>query len=350
MSRLVMAVCDTEDGYRERFVTYLVEHKSREVAVHAFSAVESFLETVKQQQFDVVICGRGFAETKDYLREMGILVLVLQDTMPEKLTEPSGYEIEEAVPCVSTFRYQPIEAILHEVQVLAGGQQMESIGDMAVSSRMEVIGVYSPMHHEMQMPFSVVLAEVLSKKRKILYVNLTKCSGFLEVLRLTGEYDLGDIILRLRNKRLYPETFLRSVYEMEQIYYIPPFVNPENLHDFSMEDYLTFLGFLQDKTDFEVLLLDFGDATDNLAGMLAYCTTVYCPMKAGYFFECQWNQFMTYLDQETGGEVREKLHRINLPFSAKHIRGGDVCRQLLWSEFGDYVREYLTGVWYESDG
>lgn len=350
MSKLVMAVCDTDDGYRDRFVTYLVEHKSREVTVHAFSVLEAFLEALQEQKFDVAVFGRGFAKAVDIVKEAGIPLLLLQDTVPQQVREGLDYFAEQQVACGNAFRYQPMDGILHEIQVLTGGRRLEAAEAVAMVSGMEVIGVYSPMHHEMQMPFALVLSELLAEKQKVLYVNLTKYSGFLELFHLSGEYDLGDIVLRLRNKRLHPETFLRSVYEMDRVYYIPPFSNPENLHDFLMEDYLAFLGFLQDRTDFDVVVLDFGDGVGRLAEMLGYCTGIYCPMKTGYFFECQLDRFLEYLDKETDGEVRERMHRVNLPFSAKHIRGGDVRRQLLWSEFGDYVREQLMGVVYESIG
>lgn len=350
MSKLMMAVCDTDHGYRDRFVTYLVERKSREVTVHAFSVLESFLEALKEQQFDVVVFGKGFAEAEEAVKEEGIPLLLLQDTVPQQVGEALEYCADQRETCGRAFRYQPMEGILHEIQVLAGGRRVEAAEAVALTSGMEIIGVYSPMHHEMQLPFVMVLSELLSEKQKVLYVNLTKYSGFLELFHLPGEYDLGDIVLRLRNKRLHPETFLRSVYEMDRVCYIPPFSNPENLHDFSMEDYLALLGFLQDRTDFEAVILDFGDGVDRLAERLSYCTSIYCPMKTGYFFECQLNQFLEYLDKETESEVRERMHRVNLPFSAKHIRGGDVRRQLLWSEFGDYVREHLMGVEYESIG
>ena len=40
----------------------------------------------------------------------------------------------------------------------------------------------------------------------------------------------------------------------------------------------------------------------------------------------------------------ERLQFVNLPFTAKGIRGGgNMLEQLVWSEFGDYIRDYLAG-------
>lgn len=345
MSKLCVAICDAEDGYRNRFVTYLMEHKAKEMAVCAFSAVEAFLEALKEQHFDVTLLGRGFEAAEKAVREKALPVLLLKEDMPMQVAEADSYERNRQA-VVTVFRYQSMEAILHEMQVVAGTAVLRPAEVHIPESRMEVVGVYSPVHHEMQIPFSVVFADFMAKKRRVLYVNLMEHPGFLELFGWGGEYDMGDIILRLRNHRLLPETFLRSVYEVEGISYIPPFACTENLHELLLEDYLAFLEFLEERTDFEMVIIDFGEGVNHLQEMLERCTSVYCPVKGGFFFECQVNQFLNELENANGG-IKERLHMFELPFSAKQIRGGNVLRQLLWSEFGDYVRNYLTGADHE---
>jgi hypothetical protein len=67
-------------------------------------------------------------------------------------------------------------------------------------------------------------------------------------------------------------------------------------------------------------------------------------MKAGYFYECRQGQFVNYISQVLGTELEQKLHFVNLPFTAKGIcGGGSTFERLLWSEFGDYVRAYKIG-------
>lgn len=101
---------------------------------------------------------------------------------------------------------------------------MENVG-----TGMEVIGVYSPICHEMQMPFSMVLAQKLSTEKKVLYVNLMEHSGMLELLGVPGECDLGEVILALRRQRLTAETLGRGIHETEWMHYVEPFDNPEDL-------------------------------------------------------------------------------------------------------------------------
>lgn len=343
MSRTIVAFCDSDDMYRERFAAYFVEHRQGKFTVHAFSVPELFLDTLKEQVFDIVVLGNGFDGAKQTVIKQGIPLLLLSETVPERMMDEHAEPTQEENSCARIFRYQSMEGILHEMQVLTAGRT-ETAESEPEGTRMEIIGVYSPVSHEMQMPFSVVLAEYLSQTKKVLYVNLLKYSGFLELFGLAGEYDLGDITLSLRNKRLTPDTFARSVYQMDDVNYIPPFGNPENLHDFMPEDYFAFLEYLEEKTDYEVLIVDFGDVSEHLVKMLRRCTCIYCPVKSGYFFECRMNRFWKCLERGGEGALKERFLAVNLPFSAKHIRGGgDVRRQLLWSEFGDFVRAYVMG-------
>lgn len=345
MRKLEVAVCDICDGYRDRFVTYLVEHKAKEMAVQAFSVPELFLETIAQKNFDIAILGQGFEAVLEAAKEHGQAYILLKDTMPECVAEDACYDTRGNVEAPEVFRFQPMEAILHKVQVVSGQGHIHAAAAECLVSGLEVIGVCSSVRHEMQLPFSLVFSAMLSERKKVLYVNLMEHSGFSELFGLTGQYDLGDIIVRLRNGRLVPEMFLQSVYEVDGIYYIPPFANPENLHEMTLDDYLAFLEFLETKTDFEAVLLDFGEGLAQFTQMLERCTSIYCLVKPGFFFDCQTNHFLAYLERMSKGNLRERTSVVELPFSARHIRGGNnVLRQLLWSEFGDYVRKYLTGA------
>lgn len=344
MGKITLAICDTDEVYRERFVAYLVERKAREYIVYAFSAVEHLLETLDRQKLDVVILGRGFACAEETVHGKNIALISLKEDAPVCVAEDSGYQVDVCEKSVEVFRYQPMEKILHEVTVLVGAERGVMIQEKNRLLRMQIIGIYSPIQHEMQLPFSLVFAEMLARRQKVIYINFMKNSGFLQAFGLSGQYDLSDIIVRLRNKRLCGETFLKCVYESNRLFYIPPFRNPEHLDEFTYEDMLMLLSFLEDSTDFDVVILDFGDGIERFAEVIETCSCIYCLMKTGFFYECKLEQFLDYIEKSTAREARERIHIINLPFSAKHIRGGrDVRKQLLWSEFGDYVRNYFEG-------
>ena len=131
MNKIAVAVCDTDREYRDRFVTYLVERKAEEYAVSAFSMPEKLLEALEEEKPDLAICGTGFEEMAERLAGYDIPVLVLQETMADAVAESVTYgSVPES--CRGICRYQSMEVILHEVQVMtlagAGSRRMENVG------------------------------------------------------------------------------------------------------------------------------------------------------------------------------------------------------------------------------
>ena len=335
MHKLDVAFCDTNETYGERFAAYLMEHKAKKFTVHLFPEPELFLQKIKNEKYDLVLLGSGFLELGEQADLLGMNVLILSENMPGKQPEKKRTVI---------LKYQPMEMILHEIMVATGGKKT---GKEILTDRMaklEVIGIYSPIGHEMQMPFSMVLTSALAKQGRVLYINLMQNTGFAQLFDSQAEYDIGDLTLRLRKETIESEQFFRSVYEMGDFSYVAPFRNPEQLGEFQMNDYQKLLAYLEKNTKFDTVLFDFGTGIHSIAAFLEECSSIYCPIKEGYFYECQKAEFIHYLEQEKPDGIPERLQFVNLPFTAKGIRGGgNMLDQLIWSEFGDYIRDFLAG-------
>lgn len=102
------------------------------------------------------------------------------------------------------------------MMVVTGGKKAgkESFTDRL--TKLEIIGVYSPIGHEMQMPFSMVLSSVLAKQRRILYINLMQNTGFLQLFDSQAEYDIGDLTLRLmKGNQQNQNSFFRAYMKWE---------------------------------------------------------------------------------------------------------------------------------------
>lgn len=175
-------------------------------------------------------------------------------------------------------------------------------------------------------------------------MNLMEHSGMLELLGVPGECDLGEVILALRRQRLTAETLGRGIHETEWMHYVEPFDNPEDLGEMTAGDLQELISFLEKQTSYEILLLDFGQGLRDFLSFLGLCTSIYCPMKSGFYYDCRMDHFRRYLEREPAVDIADRMQVIRLPFSAGKIRAGmDVYRQFLWSEFGDYVRNHIGG-------
>ncbi len=342
MTKYKVAVCDADDAYRSRFVTYLMEHRREELELHEFSQAEG-LSGDLESGFELLVLGEGFEALEEEAREKKIPTLLL--------TEEPVVHVEASAPAnafafaggIRVFKYQSMEVIWHEMYALAGGEGQP--GRACVSGKnLEVIGIYSPIKHEMQFAFSLVFAASIAKERKVLYINLMENTPVQRFLELPENGDMGDLMIRIRKKRLSPEGFKRAVYCSGEISCLPPFLNPEDLYEVSLQDFEEMLAFLREETDYDAVILDFGQGTRQFAEVLGMCSSIYCPMRNGYYYDCLKEQFVRYLTMAGADGLLEHLNFVDLPFSAKALHaGGNLSEQLVWSEFGDYVRAYMTG-------
>ena len=98
---------------------------------------------------------------------------------------------------------------------------------------------------------------------------------------------------------------------------------------------------MEHNTDFEVFVVDFGVSMPELADCMSRCDELLLIGREGYFYECRDKHFYEWLEKTGHQAVAEKIHKVNVPYTAKNIHGGgNVIEQLQWSEFGDFVRRW----------
>lgn len=362
MKQIVAAVCDSDETYVNRFALYVRNHYPEQIVIHTFTKLEAFMEGLLKHRFHIVLLGGGFDEAKEGMRQYKIPVLYLTE---EVGTDSGGAFFEGAtyneakgnpVYCVaektqyqppmvkSILKYQSAENILHEIYRSCEKEEFFT-EYQGKKGKIEWIAVYSPIGHEMQMPFSVTIASLLSEKKKVLYLNLMEWSGFLELFHLDGERNLGDLLVKVRQNRLSGEGFWQMVNQNGTLYYVPPATNPENLYQLEKAEYFKLMAFLEEETDFEAVVLDLGSTIQGFFDVLEYCNTVFSLMKSGAFSECRRTQFETAIQKSGHKNLLEKIQTIYLPYSASQVVPAmGLMEQFKWSELGDMARKYLFGA------
>ena len=352
MTKRKIAICDSDALYRERFAAYLLSHKSEEMDIHVFSTIDIFLENMQKEDYDLVLLEESMGKIAAEAGGLKMPVLILTSDVGEYVAE----EVPQMAQTVQdsqekkkiwepsyTSKFQPMDAMLRKIYLMTDTKEHRKRGQYALSE-MEVVGVCSPIHHEMQQLFSIVHAMQMSGQKRILYLNFLEYSGFLELFAQNCEYDMGDLIIRLRNGKLTSELFRQCVYEMRDISYIAPFQNPENIQEFCLQDYQLLLGYLAEYTDYEMVIVDLGGGMKSVLHLLAECSHIFCLMKDGFFYQCQLKEFLEYAQKMGEEALLQKMEIIEFPYSAKWIKGGtNLIEQLNWSEFGDFVRNYRLG-------
>ena len=336
MARIKVAIFDADKNYRERFTDYLMEYKATEMELSVFTNMSFFFETLGVDKFHLFVLGSGYEEVLEKVVEKQVPILILTESVQSYVRESVGM-MEGQVAYAS--KYQSMDGIIRQMQMMT--EIKWGCKEEQCNKVVEVIGVCSPIKHEMQMLFSLLYAKNEGRRNKVLYINLLEFSGFSEIFE-EAESDIGDVIMRVREGNLKREVLSASIYATEGFSYIAPPVNPESIIEITGEDIRKVLEWTIKETDFEIIILDVGTNVKGFPDIVSICSKMYCLGKKGYLYEVQMRQFLSYLERAVDETYLERIEQVELPGQIKVVCGGiSLLEQLDWSEFGDFIRRKM---------
>ena len=154
MAKIKVAIFDVDQGYRERFADYLMNHKASEMELAVFTNEQFFYEALEVDKFHLFVLGGGYEEVLPRARAKKVPVLVLTECIQSYVKETIQMLDEQVV---YTSKYQSMDAITQKMQVLVDSKHRYS--DKKVLQRnTEIVGIISPVSHEMQTLFSLVFS------------------------------------------------------------------------------------------------------------------------------------------------------------------------------------------------
>ena len=379
MRKISIAVCDTDRTYGQRLGEWLSLESGDRVCGSSFSAPENFLEFQKEGEVDVVLLGSGFWEEPAITAQMKE-TLALQESAAQaeealaehKTAAQTGVQTEQKLQgeqkensgrilwiyltdlsvkqnlpdLVQNFpvigKYQAASQIVREIffyyQKLGLPEQ-----ELTLANR-EILGIYSPAHSIWQTPFALTLAQALSPKEKVLYVNFRECAGFEEWLGENYQRDLLDVMyLCLTGEGNISDCIDSAVYSLEGFDYIPPARDSECLGEVSGRDYLKFIRLLAEKSGYEALILDLGMMFSGFFSLLELCGKVYIVSESGELPGNARKHFKQVAARQENAQLERKISYLQLPELNAGFRREEKMQQWIWGELGDYARR-IAGV------
>lgn len=346
MRQILIAVCDTDRTYGQKLGEWLSLEKGERMRGCSFSVLKNFLEFQEKDQADVVLLGSGFWEEPAITAQMketaaesgspGTLWIYLADPGIRQ----SLPELAQHFPVIR--KYQAASQIIREIcfyyQKFGICEQQPSLPNR------EILGIYSPSHSIWQTPFALTLAQALSLKEKVLYVNFRECAGFEEWLGENYTRDLLDVMyLCLTGEGNISECVGSGVYALEGFDYIPPAGDSGCLGEVTGRDYLQFVRLLAEKSGYEVLVLDLGMMVSGFFGLLELCSKVYVVSEPGELQGNARKHFKRITAKQDNGELVKKISYLQLPKLNGELCRGEKMQQWIWGELGDYTRR-IAGV------
>ena len=299
----VLAICDEEKQYALKLMEAFSERKNLGFQIHAFSGVDELMQFAARTPMEILLITGRLMSEKFHDFSIGKIILLSDGEVYEEF---SDYE--------SIYKYQSAEHILKEVLCYYAEYAKPVAGMFHGKKEFEVYGVYSPIGRCGKSALARALAGNFGKRNKTLLLDLQSYSAFLEQLSDEELWDLADLIYFLRqgkNTFLYK---LGSIVKSCGIYdYILPMKTPGDLRSVTLSEWTELLEKLATDSDYQTIILDFGNEVCGLFGLLGQCTKVYAPVFMDEDSKRKMRNFEMVLKNENYERVFDSMEKIVLP-------------------------------------
>ena len=320
----VFAVCDVETDYAIRFMEFL-NRRNLPFEVQMFTSVPPLCEFARQKHIELLLISER--AMCDEVKELQIGKTIL-------LSEGKDLETDSGMPAV--YKYQSSAQVVREVLDCYSAERIaaQAAADLR-KKKGRLYGIYSLFDPVRQMLFSLTLGQILAETQSVLYLNLQKHSGLMNLTEEEAELTLSDLLYFYRQKK--KGMFFRlpgMIRQIGKLEYIPvPFFS-EDLGELSGEEWGGFLEELRKMDMHDVLLLDLSDGLRGLPDILDCCTDLLF-LSDEDAFSIQKRQLLEK-ELESSGRVRPVWLS---PPPAEGIREGRWFLETLPdSGLGEYVR------------
>ncbi len=165
-----------------------------------------------------------------------------------------------------------------------------------------IIGFYSPFLSEIQTKIALDLGQIITKEKKALYMNLEAFSALELYLSGKTDQDLLNLLFFAKNEADKFEYRLESMLIHERdLAVLPPVTSFEELKDISVYEWKELFEKIQERTNYEVIILELSECLPSFFQMLKLCDQTVMLLHEGDVAKAKYHRFqkvIQLLEQE----------------------------------------------------
>lgn len=321
--RKICAIYDQDEQYAYRFMNYVNDRRLLPYEVILFTQKGVLQEYLKESRIELLLKAAN-SETLDEGMNVGRIIELLEDV--------DGGE--------GVYKYQSIDQLAREVLQILGNSQEELT--VLPKGNCRVYGVYSPVARSGKTTFAISVAMCVARNARTLYVNLEEYCGITEFINDTGG-NLSELLYYYRNSKEKLKIKLgQAIKNYGGFEYIPVCSNPEDYEEIMPEEWIAFLGNLENNGGYEAIVLDLGNAVHEAWKLLSLCDKVYMPKVTDVMGRKKEERFLEYMHQIGREKLLQKIERVDVPYDEELKQMEDISK-LQWSKIGEYTRGLIYG-------
>lgn len=323
MNKIRLLIADTDKAYLNALIRYLIS-SGNHYEVSGYTDVKDFLE--EGNDFQIALLGDEFLAALEInpekKRQFGN-VLHLSGNMS---TENSDYG--------TIYKFQRMSSFIEQ---LHGSLDTKKLERASVSGRegQRTQIIFSPMHHELALPFSLSMAKLMGEKSQTLFIDMEGVSILPQLLERDIRRDLGDYLYHIIGKVDDGKNITDFLGFYENFYYLAPMKGISSLASVTVEQWICLLENIS-RSDFEQVIILMDQTVQGEDALLQAADDILLLGKPGEYYEKSMNVFAAELEAEgLAGKCRELL----LPMSVSQGPGEYQMRAILNGNLGGFVRK-----------
>jgi len=327
----IIAVLDSDERYAGNISALLQETMGKGTMVVTFTKPKYLMDYCDSEKLSMLVV------TQDsYSKELSELdintILILVDDLG---FVAAGKEDLVAAELIYVDRYQSAEKIRNEILANWNGGTCENNH----RRRWKVIGVYTPIHRNLQTNFSLTLGQLLAEKGKALYMNFENYSGFSGWMSQEFGSDVVDLLYFLDcDKDKLAGRIPLAAQSLGKLDILPPASSYFDTYDRSGEKWLELFDAIEAVTEYEYLVLDLSDSMQGLLQVMEYCDRIYTLVRDDALSGAKLAQYEQWMMEHSYAEIMGKTMRFQLPHFEKLPNTPELLTR---SELAGYVKAII---------
>ncbi|MDO4488962.1 MAG: hypothetical protein Q4B67_07760 [Eubacteriales bacterium] len=317
----ILAVISPEKKFNLRFSDYLNKSAHFLYTAVPFVGIDDFLAFRNKRNCDIeaVVCDEVLLNDETERCLFGMKILRLSD----------GAE-------GGILKYQPAGELMCDVLRELSGAASVNTTDVNLRPT-SVIGIFSPVPSPARTIASLMIARIVSARKKAVYLNLEEFPGLKGLEELNPACSLSDAVYLLRQGSLDGVSLGKYIYPFMGLEMMAPFETAEDLMSVSAEDIAAVVKILTTGTRCEIPVLDLPMSLSLSTELFEICDRIFVPAGKDDISREKVRELSSYLESVSGNRINDKLSIIRLP------EGDDVfdIESQLNGQYGEYLKEIL---------
>ena len=243
-------------------------------------------------------------------------------------------------------KYQEADNVKKELFKLYVGQQEVIYPALGRSSPAVCIGFYSPVRRCLQTGTAIAYSQVLSEKKRVLYLNFENFAHFTESMEEEAGADLTSLLYYVDAPKDEFALHLRAIRKNVGNWdYIPPMCNGENLSVTEAGDWVKLVAKCRTLKAYDLIVLDLNDSMQGVFEVLRQCDRIYTITKTDRAARKKQERYEYLVKKKMYDDILQKTKKLQIPAMS---RLPEELEDYSRGELAEYVRREL--MMEEEDG